>query len=62
MARADESEEPTTFIFPGAWKQEIEERMDSLKQFAESEPAKRFTARYEDEYETVVTIEERRKA
>lgn len=61
MPHADETETPTTFVFPGGWKSDIESRLDSLKQFAETPAMQKFVAKHEDNMETVVTITERRR-
>lgn len=52
----------TVFTFPGGWKGDIEQRLSSLKEFAESDAAKKFVAEFEQDFETIVTISERRKA
>lgn len=55
-------EDTTTYVFPGGWKQDIEGRLDSLKQLATSEAMQLFSAKYEADYETIVTVTERRKS
>lgn len=55
----------STFTFPGGWEKDVEQRLDNLKQLAESDAVKRLEARYADDlpaYEVVVTITTRRKA
>lgn len=61
MALAD-GENTTSFTFPSGYKADIEARLDSLKQLAESPAAKKFEANFEQEYEVVVTVTERRKS
>lgn len=62
MISDSDRDDTTTYVFPGGWKQDIEGRLDSLKQLAASEAIQVFAAKYEAEYETIVTVTERRKS
>lgn len=57
-----DDEPTTTYTFPGGWKSQIEERMDSMKQFAESDAMQKFVAKHEQDMETVVVVFERKKS
>lgn len=52
----------TTYRFDGGFKTMIEERLDSLKQLAESPAMQKFVAKHEQDMETVVVVFERKRA